>query len=384
MKKSRVWKWIATIGTSAALLLAFIFSIGGGDLFGSLNQDKSDTPQVAQAAGLVERPAGATFGQFPNGYTYVYTDKGSVTDFRAGKIASDLGTKTVSTSSAHGSETNPYVIETVADWENLAKLAGSSANNTSGKVFVIARDIDFSGASFRFIPVFGGALYGVGHKLSNINATAWQYWNGSTWVNVTAAITNAGYGLIGFTSNATIADLILENFSYSGMISLSGLYSGWGNHTGSFVGVNGINSSVMNCHAEGTYTGGPFSQHSFSGGMVGAQTQTGGLIYRCSVDVVVSRSGVKGSWNIHYGGILGDVITYSSNKWQAGNCTVYDCVSNTNFTVVANNTFIGSMISYIRPSNTLTAENVLTYLKYSSVNAKIGRASCRERVCQLV
>ena len=119
MKKSRVWKWIATIGTSALLLFAFIFSIGGGDLIGSLERQEGDTTQVAQAAGLVERPAGATFGQFPNGYTYVFTDKGAITDFRAGKIASDLNTQTVSTSSAHGSETNPYVIETVADWEIL-------------------------------------------------------------------------------------------------------------------------------------------------------------------------------------------------------------------------------------------------------------------------
>ena len=262
MKKSRVWKWIATIGTSAVLLFAFIFAMGG-DLFSK--PDVSEAPQSAQAAGLVERPSGATFGQFANGYTYVFTDKGAMTELRAGKIASDLNTQTVSTSSTHGSATNPYVIENVNDWENFAKFAGTSANNTKDKVFVLAKDIDFTGVTFRMVPAFAGTLYGVGHKLSNITATLWQQWNGSAWANTTTAVTNGGFGVIGYMTGATVADVVLENFTYSGMHVLQGLNTQWGNYVGGLIGVSANGSYVMNCHVQGTLTGGSWAIHALPG-----------------------------------------------------------------------------------------------------------------------
>ena len=356
MKKAKVWKWIAATGTSLLFLFTFIFSIGAGILPSSDKESASSEPIVAEAASnFVTRPAGATFGQFIDGYSYVYTDKTKIASMRNGSAVEDFSSTKVNITATHGTADNPYVIEDATDWENFAKFAKNGYANTTGKVFVLANDIDFTGVTFRFIPCFGGSFFGQGRTLSNIKATTWQYWTGSAWAGFATmnAINYAGFGLFGYTNNAAITDVILENFAYSGMPSIAGIDSAktWGDYLGGIVGVTGNATNILNCHVQGSITGGKFTMHTWNGGLVGIQWGTNGMIYRSSADVVLN---ISTSLNPHASSLIGDVYTN-------GSVSIYDCVGNSTYTIGASTeTQLGGVIGYDRPGSTVIVENVIT------------------------
>ena len=254
--------------------------------------------------------------EFGDGYLYVYTDKSLVEKYRAGDADTpyDLTSQKVAkTSSNRGEKENPYVITSVADWEIFVKLCGTNLNNSTGKYFVLANDLDFSGVDFRPVGKFGGTFYGMGHKLVNINCSNWQYFNGTSYVAIgTSGQTNSGFGIFGSVLNATITDLINENFEFSNIpqtsangVSTSGSY---GPHIGAIAGISIGNNTFLNCHTSGKVSSKAYTTSVQEGGIVGTHKANANnktiYVYRCSSNFTTSLIGGTTTSGMMIGGIL--------------------------------------------------------------------------------
>ncbi|MCX4363880.1 MAG: hypothetical protein OSJ74_10965, partial [Clostridia bacterium] len=276
----------------------------------------------------VTYPTSGELGQFTNGYSYVFTDKDKVDDFRAGNIDFDMTTIKVDTTQPHGSQENPYVIASVEDWEIFVKLLGSNLSNSAGKYYVLASDLDFSGKTFRPVARFGGTFYGLGHKLHNIECSDWQYWTGSAYLPIgTSGQTNSGFGVFCSATNATITDLINEKFYFSGIpqTQAGGVQNDRGPYMGGILGVSFGNNFILNCHTSGENNASTaYSIQCASGGIVGEHTASGNdkniTIYRCSSEfsITVSSSGGK---SIFAAGILAQSLSA---------ITILDCAATVN------------------------------------------------------
>ncbi|MDE7348668.1 MAG: hypothetical protein K2N53_03300, partial [Clostridia bacterium] len=267
-------------------------------------------------------------GMFEDGYCYVYTDKDLVEKYRAGDADTpfDVSTQKVTkTSSNRGEKANPYVISSLTDWETFVKFCGTDLTKSTGKYFVLANDIDFAGVDFHPVGKFGGTFYGMGHKLLNIDCSNWQYWNGTNYVAIgTSGQTNSGFGVFGSATNATITDLINEDYNYSGVpqTSTNGVGSAaYGPHIGGFVGISIGNNTFLNCHTSGVVTTTTYTTSVQEGGIAGAHkaidTNKTIYVYRCTSDF--STFGSAGATSgLMIGGILGQ-------SWSA--TTILDCAS---------------------------------------------------------
>ncbi|MCX4363384.1 MAG: hypothetical protein OSJ74_08385, partial [Clostridia bacterium] len=289
--------------------------------------------------------------EFGDGYLYVYTDKSLVEKYRAGDADTpyDLTSQKVAkTSSNRGEKENPYVITSVADWEIFVKLCGTNLNNSTGKYFVLANDLDFSGVDFRPVGKFGGTFYGMGHKLVNINCSNWQKFNGTRYVAIgTSGQTNSGFGIFGSVSNATITDLINENFEFSNIpqtsangVSTSGSY---GPHIGAIAGISIGNNTFLNCHTSGKVSSKAYTTSVQEGGIVGTHKANANnktiYVYRCSSNFTTSLIGGTTTSGMMIGGILGQ-------SWAA--TTILDCASEVNATNNGTNgyQYIGSIFGW--------------------------------------
>ncbi len=266
--------------------------------------------------------------RFSNGDIYVFTDESKIDRFRVGNLASDLSSIVVDSSKSLGSQENPYVIASEEEWELFVKQTAEDPNYGSEKYYVLGKDLDFSysatNVQFRPVSFFNGTFYGMGHRIKNITNSVWQYWNGSNYVDIgNTGITDDGFGLFCKTSNATISDLIVQDYQYIDSPSSVGHII---INNGTFVGViignaEGI-TSVLNCHTSGRVTSSSvvYRNNSYAGGIVGSQTVYGTITaYRCSSEMYVGTSRTGGSQTT--GGIIAQL-------W-AGDAKVLDCVANT-------------------------------------------------------
>ena len=251
--------------------------------------------KTAGSAIAVDYPDPSGLGQFKNGFKYVYTDKDKVDGFRAGTEQYDVSTQEVNTSMPRGSKENPYVIASVGDWEKFAKMVGPTTSTRGlNEYFVLAADLDFSDVTFRPIPRFAGNFHGLGFTLSNINCSSWVYWNGSSWVAF-GTTTSAGFGVFGRTDSATITDLILQDYYFTGMPNTEALT--WSNYQGGLIGVTCGNDSILNCHLQGELDGAKTSypNYGWSGPIAaflykGTSSDANVMIYRCTANTVIKIS----------------------------------------------------------------------------------------------
>ncbi len=326
----------------------------------------------------VTYPTSGELGQFANGYSYVFTDKDKVDDFRAGNIDYDMTILKVDTTQPHGSQKNPYVIASIDDWDRFAKNldVGTIPNYGSGKYFILANNLDFDGKIFHPIRFFNGTFYGLGYKLQNIsvNGTAgWVYWNGSNYVQIptSGASSPYGYGVFCRTLNSTIADLIVENFEYKQMPATAIYTSRNMTSTGGVAGQSNGQDYFLNCQTIGAIESNiVYSHHTPSAGIIGAHATKSSaaalLVYRCSSKVSISTESAAAFTTIH-SGIIGDA-------YDAGNIVIYDCAAN-----IISNTNTGahtsaSIAAGVIGSDTLYLENVIGTINVNTtVNAGSGR-----------
>ena len=202
MKKAKVWKWIAAVGTSLLFVCTFIFSMGVG-VFGITHDGEKETSQpiTAEAAVNYEDFAGDNFSRFKDGAKYCYTEATLARNFHniymMGGIPSDgdLMDATVSTSATRGTKENPYVITTVAEWNAFAAMA-TAYTQTNGKFFALGCDIDANNGPLNPIPYFQGTFCGNGYMISNV-------------IQSNPTVTGNGRGLFSCVSGCTISDLRL-------------------------------------------------------------------------------------------------------------------------------------------------------------------------------
>ncbi|MCX4363853.1 MAG: hypothetical protein OSJ74_10830, partial [Clostridia bacterium] len=144
-----------------ALICTGIFSpIGVGN----------DGIKITQTASGAVNP---TYGSFFHGSTYRYTDSTKVEAAHNGSISDDTTLVTVDSSYAHGTQKNPYVIDSIARWNAFAADMNATAsgitNYGAGAYFVLACDLDFNGINFTPVSRFDGAFYGLGHTIKNVS-----------------------------------------------------------------------------------------------------------------------------------------------------------------------------------------------------------------------
>ncbi len=248
-----------------------------------------DNDIINNTAMTITQNSTDNLGEFNDGYSYVYTDRTKIDGYRAGTEDYDITThKVAKTSINRGTQDNPYVIATTADWETFVKRMETDFTRGNGQYFVLGADIDFTGVTFHPVRFFNGTFYGMGHSIKNIDCSSWQYWNGSAYVDI--ASTTHGFGLICRTAGATITDLIVENFSYKEIPQTSIVATNAGRYTftGGIIGLATGNEVVLNCHTSGEITKTvSVSTWVQNGGVVGgiytfSATGRSIYLYRCS------------------------------------------------------------------------------------------------------
>ncbi len=357
MKKSKIARWIAAAGTGLAFLFALIIPMGGG-IFGSPSGSKSGTDNipVAEAAATVTYPTDASshgLGEFPVDYSFVYTDKDKAVNFHNGSGDSDL-TKVTVTNAVHGSQSNPYVIASTADWEKFVEYISKDTSTTiygEGEFFVLANDIDFSSVTdFHMVPVFCGTFYGLGHTLSNITSKTWKTYNGAS----TNTATTWGWGLFGRVYNSTITDLILKDFSFQTVPQGKETHDNRGGAIGGIAGYSSGKDYFLNCHTNGSVSSTiTFSTHIPLGGICGAAySNLTTTFYRCSSEIIcASIKTTNGSRVVVPAPIIGE-------NYHCGNkIYLYDCAGN-----VTVNEATGSYGVYAAVGPAITGRGASVYI----------------------
>ncbi|MCI8421882.1 MAG: hypothetical protein HFE34_06285, partial [Clostridia bacterium] len=317
----------------------------------------------------VNYPTAGELGQFDNGVTYVYTDPTKVDDFRSGSISRDITEVTVDTSKPHGtSQQNPYVISTLADWDNFVKRMATGTAYGAGEYFVLANDLDFTGEAFHPVMVFNGNFHGLGFALRNIYCDTWQYWNASTanWANVAASTTYAFGTFCNTTAGAVITDLIVEDYQFLN-IPITNKISTLGRQSivGGIMGYSrGGASSILNCHTSGVINGQTATNYTLytpCGGIVGL-SMNGMTIYRCSVtlDMTFTRYAKD-----RCGMICGGIIANAYQGDAAYYTYIYDVVAETTINITATSNFIGNIVG-ISHSKTFKVENAVCKIETTS------------------
>ena len=150
---------VAVLAMGAALAVSFTDFNGDGALIG---------PEQEARAAIT---AASSFDKAGNGTKYYYTQPTSTAN----------GSVTINSSASWGSQTNPYVINTTAQWLLFAQVI---TNQTAGyaeadKVYILNQDLNFGGNTIpevgRHANGFKGTLYANKHTLGNATIQ-WSTW----------------------------------------------------------------------------------------------------------------------------------------------------------------------------------------------------------------
>ena len=282
LKKRKSIKYITI---SIALLLCITIAlISGTQSYNSA----VDTPTTPTA----DTKLNANYTAFEDGSTYEYTDIDKVETAHNDPSESDTSSVFVDREQSHGSLQNPFVINTVTQWNYFATNSSSGATD-SNNVFVLGQDIDFSGQTSNVVDSFAGKFYGGGHTLLNFSNTSGTANNFGVFCQI--------------SNGAIIADINLDNVTIS---STAG-------RVGALVGrTNG--GDILNCHIKGSVTGTakvPGSNSTLEydgvGGLVGdvKGDNVKVYIYRCSLDIKLTMTSQTGGAS--GGGLIGSVSCLS-------------------------------------------------------------------------
>ncbi|MDE7443202.1 MAG: hypothetical protein K2M65_03470 [Muribaculaceae bacterium] len=220
-----------------------------------------------------------------------------------------------------GTEADPYLIKSAADWNALAEFMTQTSNSLEGEFVAITNDIDFTDTKFVSIASDGttylnGTLDGKGHTISGISFT-------------TAATFEGAIGTIGTTG--VVKNLTLAGNITSAQVSTGGfsgkLYGSIENcvnainitsnkaTVGGFAATMYENAMVTDCVNKGNLTGA-----SSVGGIAGT--------FDSASKVTLTRCGNEGSIkgnaaSSYIGGIVGTAMPSTiTDCWNSGTVTV--------------------------------------------------------------
>ncbi|MDE7071429.1 MAG: InlB B-repeat-containing protein, partial [Clostridia bacterium] len=284
-----------------------------------------DESLITPTASNIVSNAGS-LSRFVDGTSYVFTDKNKIAGYRAGTEAYDITIVEVNSSATIGTQTNPYVISTTDEWEIFVKQMAIDTTYGSGQYFVLANDLDFDGVDFHPVVNFRGTFYGLGYSLKNITVNNWQYWNTGTNSYVSIGSSNialSGFGVFCRTMDATITDLIIQDYNFINTPQNSSGIANHGPFVGAVVGYSYGNNNILNCHTSGNISSSvTYTTHIVIGGIVGMHgiANTTVLEYRCSAEIDMSTN-TTSSMSVVAGGMVGYPMTNAV-------AIVYDCVAN--------------------------------------------------------
>ncbi|MCE5341694.1 MAG: hypothetical protein LLF92_11310 [Planctomycetaceae bacterium] len=254
----------------------------------------------------------ANQGQSPYWYEWVVPGVGLVKqeDYWVddAPVIQELTGITTTFSGGTGTVRDPYLIATVADMNTFG-----AQSDKWNKYFQLANDINmagYTGTQFKIVGTssvpFIGVFDGNGHTIKNLNYT-------------NAAPTNYA-GLFGYTSGATIKNVVIENVN----IDANSMY------VGGLVGYQ-YYGTITNCHITGAVSS-TGAATSYVGGLVGWQSY--GTITNCYSTAEIICSSV----NAYAGGLIG----YQSHgdvtdSYSSGTVTAYSSIYSA---------FAGGLIGY--------------------------------------
>ena len=283
------------------LLLVFAFVLTGAvislSLFGesaiAADSGAGDSASVAAAS---------DYDMLPNGSVYYYSDVNKINNFRSGSITTDVSSTVVNNSATHGTASNPFVINTAAQW---VTFANSAESQIATNVFVLGKDITFNN-NFQPVLQLKARFYGRNFALINVV------------YNFNATSATSTTGVFCTATSTVVTDLSVDNANLSGVG-----YSG-----GGIIGLSD-KSSVLNCHFRGTITKTIDVDGTATAGIVGrASGDAEVYIYRCSVFMKFNTT-ISSKWGDPCGGMLGSVVEKVKTR-------IYDCLAINNVTMVGN------------------------------------------------
>ncbi|MCM1306451.1 MAG: uL15 family ribosomal protein [Firmicutes bacterium] len=345
-------KAIALVGC-LAIIFGFAFTFTLVDIQG--NGANDNTASAAIDPSIYNQPLDASFDALAHGSTYTFTDKTKVDQYRAGSIASDTTTITVDRRQPHGSQLNPYVINSISggsgSWNAFAAAMANSAtyNYGVGKYFVLTNDLNWKPGSSQIaytkIGTFGGNFYGLGHSLINI---------------VLDGNNNSNVSLFDIIMDGEFADVIVNSYTFNNVLF------------GACFAINAYGTSFMNCHAQGSINRVTASNTQFhAGGMFFSPYTPSGkpikdvLLYRCSIKWTANGKVTSSPTG---GSLCGGIIGSSVYPYK-----IYDCYATCDVTYENNysDTYINPICTTaISGANNVkrVVENVVSIMVHRGAN----------------
>jgi hypothetical protein len=229
--------------------------------------------------------------------------------------------------SGSGTESNPYLIQSRAAFDEFANPANAATYWVSGKYTRLMRDIDLAGTSYTQAVIapdtstnqgfqgiaYSGIFDGNGHTISNLTVTA----SSKDYVGLFGTIGSGGQvknlgvinvailghdyvsGLVGINSGTMISCHIRG--TVSGALTIGGL-------------VGGNHGTISSCSSSGLVS----NTNMFVGGLCGQNFITGVIIGSCSASDVTGETDA--------GGLCGFNVGTISDGYATGNVTGESCV----------------------------------------------------------
>lgn len=227
------------------------------------------------------------------------------------------------------SETNPYLLANVADWQAYAE-AVNGGNNMSGKYVKLTADIGTEEAPVTMAIGASGNYFA-----GNLDG------NGKTvWVNISV---NHAAGAIAYLAGGSVKNLTVRgNVTRANAATAKAV-----SYVGGIVGmITSAGGTVTDCTNYATVTGPDYCS---VGGIVGHNTGV------ATIENCANYGEIKGgnlySSNIGIGGIIGRI---AKGGTQVTNCHNYGKVSGTNATDSPTSNGIGGVAGFVGGASTLT------------------------------
>jgi hypothetical protein len=214
--------------------------------------------------------------------------------------------------SGGGTQANPYLIQSRADFDEFANPANAAIYWTSGKYTKLMCDPNLSGTTYTQAVIAPDTSTSSGFQGTKF--TGIFDGNSHTIINLTINTNGLDKDCLGFfgciSAGAVVANLGLENVSVTG----SGNWV-YGDFTGGFGALVGDNSGVIqNCWINGSITGGVYSED--VGGLCGWNQSTGSISRCYAIGSVVCGTNSGG-----IGGLCGSNDGNIINCWSSNSIT---------------------------------------------------------------
>ena len=251
-----------------------------------------------------------------------------------------------------GSEENPYVISSVAEWNAVASYLENFNESYAGKYFKMSADLDFGGAEGTFMPMgndaiaFNGVIDGDGHTISNVvyNAGA----------NISSASKYVGvFRMAG--ADAVIKNMTVANSTISGYETVGGVVGylegevenvktdsttkvlATNEYVGGIVG-SASGAQITKCENAAYVGGSDGNTPSGAGGVAGEATNT-----------TISECANVGTIESQYGGYIGGIVGAMKGK---------SITDSYNKGTISGSVYVGGIFGYCESTDTITVTNV--------------------------